>query len=124
VAFRPWRHTARNVLRDACARSVLIDWEWAGLYPAGYELAFLWSSLVNIPAGRAKVEVAVPAHYERGFLLSAVLVHLLHLQMWLTRPHPLAESHRATLAQLLEEVRGGDKHGDGRRLARQMGEHI
>src|ERR1700678_939052 len=37
--------TARNVLRDNKGRSVLIDWEWAGLYPAGYELAFLWFSL-------------------------------------------------------------------------------
>ena len=100
--------TARNVLRGAGGRPVLIDWEWAGLYPAGYELAFLWSSLVNIPAGRARVKAAVPAHYKRGFLLSAVLVHLLHLQMWLTRPHPLAESHQATLDQLLEQVRGRD----------------
>ena len=101
--------TARNVLRDASGRSVLIDWEWAGIYPAGYELAFLWSSLVNLPAGRAKVEAAVPACYEAGFMLSAVLVQLLHLQMWLTRPHPLAERHQETLAQLLEEVRGRRK---------------
>ena len=101
--------TARNVLRDASGRSVLIDWEWAGLYPAGYELAFLWSCLVNIPAGRTKVEAAVPARYQAGFLLSAVLVQLLHLQMWLSRPHPLAHRHQETLAQLLGEMRGRDK---------------
>ena len=96
--------TARNVLRDISGRSVLIDWEWAGLYPAGYELAFLWSSLANIPTGRAKVEAAVPACYRRGFLLSAALVQLLHLQMWQDRPHPMAARHQETLAQLLDEV--------------------
>lgn len=96
--------TARNVLREASGRSVLIDWEWAGVYPAGYELAFLWSSFVNIPAARAKVEAVVPAYCRSGFVLSAALVQLLHLQMWQHRPHSLADSHRATLAQLLEEV--------------------
>ena len=97
--------TARNVLRDRDGRSVLIDWEWAGLYPAGYELAFLWSSLVNIPVERAKVVAAVPAHQEAGFLLSATMVHLLHLQMWRARPYPLAARFEATLAELLGTVR-------------------
>ena len=92
------------MLRETSGRSVLIDWEWAGLYPAGYELAFLWSSFVNIPAARAKVEAVVPASCRSGFVLSAALVQLLHLQMWQQRPHPLADRHRETLAQLLEEV--------------------
>ena len=98
--------TARNVLRDRDGRSVLIDWEWAGLYPAGYELAFLWSSLVNVPAGRAKVVAAVPAHQEAGFLLSATMVQLLHLQMWRARPYSLAARFEETLAELLSAVRG------------------
>jgi Ser/Thr protein kinase RdoA (MazF antagonist) len=98
--------TARNVLRDRDGHSVLIDWEWAGLYPAGYELAFLWSSLVNIPSGRAHLNAAIPARHEAGFLLSATMVHLLHLQMWRARPHPLAASFEQTLAELLSAVRG------------------
>jgi Ser/Thr protein kinase RdoA (MazF antagonist) len=98
--------TARNVLRDRDGHSVLIDWEWAGLYPAGYELAFLWSSLVNIPSGRAHLNAAISARYEAGFLLSATMVHLLHLQMWRARPHPLAASFEQTLAELLSAVRG------------------
>ncbi len=44
--------TARNVVRDSTGRLVLIDWEWAGLYPTGYELAFLWLSLVDVAGGR------------------------------------------------------------------------
>jgi len=60
--------TARNVLCDRDGRSVLIAWEWAGLYPAGYEFALLWSSLVNIPAGRAKEVAAVSAHQEAALL--------------------------------------------------------
>jgi Phosphotransferase enzyme family len=99
--------TARNVLGNSKGRSVLIDWEWAGLYPAGYELAFLWSSLVNVRGGRAKVEAAVTERCEAGFLLSATMVQLLHLQMWLLRPNPLIDRHEETLAQLLKVLRGG-----------------
>ena len=72
--------TARNVLCDRDGRSVLIAWEWAGLYPAGYEFALLWSSLVNIPAGRAKEVAAVSAHQGAGLLPR--WSELLHLQMW------------------------------------------
>ena len=96
--------TARNVLRDRDGRSVLIDWEWAGLYPVGYELAFCgppWST--SRPGERGGA--AVPACYEAGFMLSATMVHLLHLQMW-RRPHPLVARYEETLAELLSAVRG------------------
>ena len=33
--------------------SFLLDWEWAGLYPDGYHLAFLWFVLVDLPDARA-----------------------------------------------------------------------
>jgi thiosulfate reductase cytochrome b subunit len=95
----------RAVLRDSHGRFVLIDWEWAGLYPAGYELAFLWFSLVDVPGARDKVAAAVPAHEQAGFLFSATLVQLLHLQMWLRRPNPHMVKHDETLRQLLQEVR-------------------
>jgi 8-oxo-dGTP diphosphatase len=93
--------TARNVLRDTAGRLALIDWEWAGLYPAGYELAFSWFSLVEVPGGRGTVESAVPAHHEAGFLLSAALVHLLHLQLSLRTPNPYIPRHKETLRDLL-----------------------
>jgi hypothetical protein len=97
--------TARNVLRDSRGRLVLIDWEWAGMYPAAYELAFLWFSLLDVPGARDKVAAAVPAHEQAGFLLSATLVQLLHLQMWLRRPNPHVAKHEEALRQLLQEVR-------------------
>jgi aminoglycoside phosphotransferase (APT) family kinase protein len=109
-AWLKWRFahgdiTARNVLRDSQGRLVLIDWEWAGMYPAGYELAFLWFSLLNVPGARAKVAAAVPGHDQAGFLLSTTLVQLLHLQMWLRRPNPHIAKHEDTLRQLLQKVR-------------------
>jgi Ser/Thr protein kinase RdoA (MazF antagonist) len=97
--------TARNVLLDGQGRLVLIDWEWAGLYPVGYELAFLWFSLVDVPGGRARVEAALPVGHEAGFLLSATLVQLLHFQLWLGRPNPHIARHEETLGRLLEAVR-------------------
>lgn len=51
--------TARNVLRDADGRLVLIDWEWAGLYPRGYETAFLWFSLIDVPDARTAVRRSI-----------------------------------------------------------------
>jgi 8-oxo-dGTP diphosphatase len=100
-AFAHGDVTARNVLRDADGRLALIDWEWAGLYPAGYELAFLWFSLVEVAGGRAKVESAVPSRHEAGFLLSAALVHLLHLQLSLRTPNPYIARHKEALKDLL-----------------------
>jgi len=41
-------------------------------------------------------------------LLSATLVTLLHLQLWLRRPHPLGAKQEETLAELLKAVRGPD----------------
>lgn len=61
--------TARNVLAangiaspDGTGGSgpTLIDWEWAGLHPPGYDLAFLWYSLVELPDARARVERHAP----------------------------------------------------------------
>jgi Phosphotransferase enzyme family len=86
--------TARNVLRETGGRLALIDWEWGGLYPRGYDLAFLWFSLVDVPDGRARVEAALPARQEAGFLLSAALVHLLHLQTVAAHPKSIQDQTR------------------------------
>jgi aminoglycoside phosphotransferase (APT) family kinase protein len=50
--------TARNVLRSHDGPLVLIDWEWAGLYPPLYDLAFLRFSLIDLPGGRAAIDAA------------------------------------------------------------------
>ncbi len=96
--------TARNVLRRADGRLVLIDWEWAGLYPTGYELAFLWFSLSDIPGGRADVEKVVAGRNEPGFLVSALLIQLLHLHLLQRFDDPFLPTHRATMADLLQRL--------------------
>ncbi len=98
--------TARNVVQDARGGVALIDWEWAGLYPAGYDLAFLWFSLIDLPGGRARARAVVPGSYAVGFLLSATMVQLLHLQIALIHPNPHIAKQRQALAELLAEVHG------------------
>jgi hypothetical protein len=58
-----------------------------------------------VPGGRAKVEAVLPARQEAGFLLSAALVHLLHLQLWLRTPNPYRAKHEQTLNELMRAVR-------------------
>jgi hypothetical protein len=90
--------TARNVLRAADGELVLIDWEWSGLFPAGYERAFFWFSLVDLPAERERV-----ARWdEPWFTLSALFVQLFHLWMWQGAGRP---AHVETRAMLFERVR-------------------
>lgn len=98
--------TARNVLRRADGQLVLIDWEWAGLYPTGYELAFLWFSLSDIPGGRADVERVIARHQEAGFLVSALLIQLLHLHLLQRVESPFLPNHRATMADLRQRLHG------------------
>ena len=89
--------TARNVLR--CDDGlVLIDWEWAGLYPPGYDDAFLWLSLQDVEGGRACIEPSVRVD-EKAFLLSALLVELWHLQWYV--PNEFLPRHLATRDELL-----------------------
>ncbi|HVM54840.1 MAG TPA: hypothetical protein VM262_16765 [Acidimicrobiales bacterium] len=97
--------TARNVLRAPSGELVLIDWEWAGLYPDGYELAFLWFALADLPEGRAAVAGAVEKHQRVWFTLSALFVQLLHLHMWRERDEDVRPVHHETLAALLAATR-------------------
>ena len=92
--------TARNVMRSEHGLC-LIDWEWAGLYPPAYELAFLWFSLVDVDGGRQRVEDAAGGN-EEAFLLSALLIQLWHLQ-WFVPPE-FKKRHIATRDELLERL--------------------
>jgi Ser/Thr protein kinase RdoA (MazF antagonist) len=92
----------RNVLAGPDGL-VLIDWEWAGLYPDGYELAFLWYVLADLPAARRLVEGAV-ARDPGAFWLSALLIELLHLE-WL--PDEFRPKHLDTTDRLVARLLDG-----------------
>jgi hypothetical protein len=97
--------TARNVLRSTTGEAVLIDWEWAGRYPRGWDMAFLWFSLVDLPGGREAVEDAVPQADLAWFWRSALLVQLLHLRLAGLRPGmPYRPKHERTRDELIERV--------------------
>lgn len=96
--------TARNVLRGPDGQLVLIDWEWAGLYPTGYELAFLWFSLSDVPGARAVVEDAIAGRNEAGFLVSAIVIQLLHLHLLRNSDSPFLPNHQDTLRDLLRRL--------------------
>jgi hypothetical protein len=108
-AFAHGDITARNVMRSSSGSLVLIDWEWAGSYPLGYDLAFLWMTLIDVPAGRSAVRAAVPPWLAQSFLASAILVTLLHLHMWTEtgRTYEFRPAHEETLRSLLAELRAG-----------------
>jgi hypothetical protein len=94
--------TARNVM-SSTAGMTLIDWEWAGLYPDGYELAFFWFSLVDVEGGRARIEARVGTG-RTAFLLSALLVQLWHLQWYV--PQEFHAKHLATRDELVTRLVG------------------
>ena len=92
--------TARNVM-SGTGEITLIDWEWAGLYPNGYELAFLWFSLVDAEHARARVEAQLDSD-ETAFLLSALVIQLWHLQWYV--PAQFRGKHLATRDDLLARL--------------------
>ncbi|HUP86367.1 MAG TPA: phosphotransferase [Acidimicrobiales bacterium] len=98
--------TARNVLRSASTgQAVLIDWEWAARYPRGWDLAFLWFTLVDAPGARRQVEALVPERDVPWFWRSALLVQLLHLTLWGLRPDsPFRPKHERMRDELVERV--------------------
>ena len=108
--------TARNVLRSERSGLVLIDWEWAGLYPIGYDAAFLWFSLVDTDGGRQRVAATVPSAVAPWFWISALLIQLLHLEIYLGRPEleTFLPRHLATRDELVDRVLRLDARGAGR----------
>jgi hypothetical protein len=95
--------TARNVLRGECA--VLIDWEWSGWYPRGWDLAFSWFSFIDVPSARAAIEAAVDQQDRRWFWRSALLIQLLHLCLpGLGPASPFRANHERGLGELLTRV--------------------
>ncbi len=80
----------------------LLDWEWAGLYPDGYDLAFLWFVLIDLPDARSVVEGRVRTD-PTVFWLCALIIELLHLEWFQGEFRPHHESNRdALVAKLLD----------------------
>jgi len=100
--------TARNVLRRDDGALVLIDWEWAGLHSPLYDTAFLWFSLAQDPEARQRVAATVADVHRTPFLVSVVLIEVLHLHMWQRRRNPTTPfeaQHAAQHVIDLEELR-------------------
>jgi hypothetical protein len=107
VVFGHGDITARNVMRSAAGEAVLIDWEWAGRYPRGWDLAFLWFTLVDVEGARAAVEAAIPHADVAWFWRSALLVQLLHLSLnGLAPGTPFRAKHERMRDELLDRVLG------------------
>lgn len=106
IAFAHGDITARNVLRSSVTgEAVLIDWEWAGRYPRGWDLAFVWFSLIDVSGARALVETAVPPDDEAWFWRSALLIQALHLGMWVGWDGlPFRAAHERARDELVERV--------------------
>jgi hypothetical protein len=80
----------------------LVDWEWAGLYPEGYDLAFLWFVLVDVPDARSAVEDRIRTD-PTVFWLCALIIELLHLEWFQDEFRPRHEAGRdALVAKLLD----------------------
>ena len=80
----------------------LLDWEWAGLYPDGYDLAFLWFVLIDLPDARSVVESQIRTD-PTVFWLSALIIELLHLECFQGEFRPRHETTcDALVARLLD----------------------
>jgi hypothetical protein len=80
----------------------LLDWEWAGLYPDGYDLAFLWFVLIDVPDARSVVEGRMRTD-PTVFWLCALIIELLHLEWFEGEFRPHHEAGRDDLvAKLLD----------------------
>lgn len=81
--------------------AVLLDWEWAGLYPDGYDLAFLWFVLIDLPEARSVLESRIDTD-RAVFWLCALIIELLHLEWFVGKFRPNHEETRDDLiARLL-----------------------
>jgi Ser/Thr protein kinase RdoA (MazF antagonist) len=95
--------TPRNVLAGSDG-FVLIDWEWAGIYPEGYDLAFLWYVLADLADARKSIEAKIRTD-PRVFWLSALLIQLLHLEFGI--PDEFRPAHIQTKERLLARLLEG-----------------
>jgi aminoglycoside phosphotransferase (APT) family kinase protein len=102
LAFAHGDVTARNVLRAGDGHA-LIDWEWAGRYPAGYDLGFLWFSVRHVAGAREHIERTTTIAPE-SLLFCALLVELWHLQWYV--PAEFFASHLAERDALIARLIG------------------
>jgi hypothetical protein len=104
--------TARHLIKQPSGELAVIEWQRAGIHPAGYDLATLWYSTREVTDARSTIEAAVPAKYRSSFLLCALLTALWHLDRKLDAgggPHDDAARDDAdrVIAQLAALVMDG-----------------
>jgi aminoglycoside phosphotransferase (APT) family kinase protein len=66
-----------NFLRTPDGELVLVDWEFAGAYLPGYDLAMLWMLLDADPAGRRRIEALIAeggSNVQEAFLVNQAMV--------------------------------------------------
>ncbi len=75
----------------------------------GFDVRAGRMALVDVPGGRDLARSYVPVHQRWSFLVSAILVHLLHLHIWteVGRHHETRTGHEATTVGLLRELARG-----------------
>jgi hypothetical protein len=89
---------------------VLVDWEFAGFFLQGFDLAMLWVLLYSTPAARDRIRDIIRRTGEKGETLFLVnLAVVLTREIRIHRELPPAPTRDALLATLWEDwtaVRG------------------
>ncbi len=94
----------RNMLNCA-GRIALVDWEFAGWYPIGFDLATLWLVTGEASGAREHIETHV-GHESRSFWFGAYIASVAYLGLALRSlaSMPFAEKRRSDASRALEEV--------------------
>lgn len=103
----------RNILKRADGSIVLIDWERAGVYPAGFDLAFLGYTTGRIPGARARIEAAVPQAQRAAFWLSLLLIALLHVDGSPQHGRRLDGTERSEIDAVIAQLNRATMRGSG-----------
>lgn len=116
LAFAHGDFRASNILMSG-HHPGLVDWEFGGLHPRGYDLATLWVHCLFVPASRRCIESALAARSiqeRRSFWLSAYLVAMREAHIH-QRDVPTGHStpaivamHREVAARMTEVATRGD----------------
>lgn len=104
MAFAHGDFIPRNMI-DNAGTIALVDWEFAGWYPIGYDLATLWLVTGEVPGARERIESNV-GQESSSFWFGAYVASVSYLGLALRSPPsaPFAESRRSDASRALDEV--------------------
>lgn len=113
-AARAWRFAHGDFLLTNIIESnralIVVDWEFAGLHPRGFDVSLLWASLVRSPRDRRAIAAALEAQHQlegdEGWSIVISVLVLLAREIRILRDDrpdqgPLLAAQRATLSALL-----------------------